>query len=122
MSSLQDSLSRFTEKGAEVIAVSPQLPEYTEKTVDKTDAKFTMIYDHHYSVSKAFDVLFKPSNEILKKYKRYGVDLTKSNGNIDELLPVPATFVIGLDGVIKYRYFEHDYKQRGSISEIFKHL
>ena len=58
----------------------------------------------------------------LKKYKLFGIDLEKSNGNSDGILPVPATFIINQDGRIDYIHFETDYKTRLPVSEILKRL
>jgi peroxiredoxin len=57
-----------------------------------------------------------------KKYKEYGIDLTVSNGNNDQLLPVPATYVIGKNGTVKYVQYDPNYKNRSKAKDILKHL
>ena len=37
-------------------------------------------------------------------------------------LPVPATYIIGKDGKIKYVFFNTDYKKRASVQEILNNL
>ena len=44
LSQLQDSLQLIYDKGATVIAISPERPEYLKKTEEKTKATFTLLY------------------------------------------------------------------------------
>ncbi|MEJ1297072.1 MAG: hypothetical protein RPU64_16245 [Candidatus Sedimenticola sp. (ex Thyasira tokunagai)] len=37
-------------------------------------------------------------------------------------LPVPATYIIGSDGVIRYNFIDADYTQRMEPAEILKQL
>ena len=60
--------------------------------------------------------------KIQKKYKQYGIDLTVANGNDDQLLPVPATYIIEQNGLVKYFHYDTDYKSRANAEEILKHL
>jgi hypothetical protein len=37
-------------------------------------------------------------------------------------LPVPAVYIVGKDGEIKYRYFEEDYKKQAAVKDILNNL
>jgi peroxiredoxin len=41
-----------------------------------------------------------------------GADLPGAQGNDSWFVPVPATFVVGGDGLIKARHVDPDYRQR----------
>ena len=59
---------------------------------------------------------------MLEMYKKYKIDLNQANGNNGAVLPVPATYVIGKDGIIKYVFFNPDYKVRATVGDILNHL
>ncbi|MGA9575264.1 MAG: hypothetical protein WBS20_15095, partial [Lysobacterales bacterium] len=42
----------------------------------------------------------------------YGIDLEKASGENHHVLPAPATFIIGTDGVINFAYINPNYKVR----------
>lgn len=42
----------------------------------------------------------------------FSQDLQKQNGDDTFEVPVPATFLVGKDGVVKNRYVEADYRKR----------
>ena len=68
LSQIQDSLQLIYEKGAKVIAISPEKPEYLNKMTEKTGIDFTLLYDEDYKIAKAFDVNFKPDAKQLFVY------------------------------------------------------
>jgi len=48
----------------------------------------------------------------VEKYLTFGIDLEKASGQDHHVLPVPSTFLIGADGVIRFQYTNPDYKVR----------
>src|SRR5262245_14416051 len=42
---LEDSLQLIKDKGATVVAITPELPENISKTVEKTSANYSILYD-----------------------------------------------------------------------------
>jgi len=119
---LQDSLQYLTTKGAYVVGVTPETDENINKTIQKTHASFSLIHDSGYKIMKAYQVDYVLDDPTLAKYKNFGVDLEKGNGNTDHVLPVPATYVINSEGKIVYVHFDKDYRKRASISQILATL
>lgn len=122
LSHLQDNVAKFRKAGARLVAISPEIPVSIEKTVNKTKAEYSILHDVDYKIMKEYGVDFILPPKMVKKYKEYGIDLTVSNGNDDQILPVPATYVIGKDGIVKYVQYDPDYKNRSNAEEILKHL
>ncbi|HVW94819.1 MAG TPA: peroxiredoxin-like family protein [Mucilaginibacter sp.] len=119
---LQDSLQTLTEKGAYVVGVTPETADNINKTIEKTHASFSIIEDKGYKIMQAYKVNYKVDDGLYAKLKSYGVDLEKNNGNLDHVLPVPATYVIDNTGKIVFVHFDKDYTKRASVSEIAKHI
>jgi len=119
---LQDSLQQLTAKGAYVIGVTPETGDNINKTIEKTHASFSIIQDKGYKIMDAYDVKFFMDEGLVEKYKGYGVDLNKNNGNSDHVLPVPATYIIDRTGKITYVHFDKDFKKRASVTALLKAL
>jgi len=115
---LQDSLSFFTEKGVSVLAVSPESKESRVKTLEKTQAGFSLIHDSAYLISKQFDVAYILSDNQLARYRSGAIDILKINYPNPAVLPVPSVFVIGKDYSITYRFFDPDHKRRTNVAEL----
>ena len=123
LGSLQDSLKLIEEKGVQVIAISPEKPEYLDKMAEKTAAEFTLLYDEDYKIANAYDVTFKPTSSQLFTYNVVlGAKLKNTHSDESQRLPIPATYIVDQLGKIIWRQFDSDYKNRSSVKEILKAL
>jgi len=120
---LEESLLKINSMNASVIAVTPEKPEYIEKSVEKTKASFPILHDEGLKIMKSYDVAYKLDDKAIKKYKRINVDLQLINGPVNsENLPVPAVYVINQSGIIVYKFFDPDYTNRAQVTTIMKYL
>ncbi len=122
MKGLQDSLSLFTAKKAQLIAVTPETVANVQKTVAKTTASFTIVSDSGMQIMKSYAVAFPVDAKTVEKYKGYGIDFDAANGVNGANLPVPAVYIINKSGEIVYRFFDTDYRKRPSVKELLEHL
>lgn len=122
LSRLQDSLGMIKEKGATLVAVSPEKPENISKTVEKTKAEYSILYDEGLKIMKAYDVEYELPENTVTRYRNSGLDIEKNNGDNGKYLPVPAIYIIDKESTVTYRFFEPDYKKRPSVAELLKNL
>ena len=122
LSALEDSLSFITAKNATVIAITPETEENVNKTIEKTKVTYSVLNDKGLKIMKAYKVAFEVDAETVKKYKGYGIDFEKANGENGAVLPVPAVYIIDKKGKITYAYFDKDYRKRASVKEIVENL
>jgi peroxiredoxin len=118
----EDSLELIKSKGATVVAITPELPTYVLKTINKTKASFSIISDKDQSIMKSYGVAFSLDEQARLRLQRIGVDLKETNGNNSNMLPVPGVFVINQKGIIEYVYFDPNYRNRLSVKELLTHL
>ena len=122
LSHFSDSLQMLIEKGASVLAITPETEENVKKTVEKTRSSFSILEDEGMAIMKMYKVNFSVDENTITKYKGYGIHFDKANGSNGANLPVPATYIIGKDGIIKYVFFNTDYRQRASVYDILNNL
>jgi len=121
---LEDSLQLIREKGAELIAITPEKQEGVAKTIEKTKASFSILTDEDMKMMKAYDVIYKVDDKTVSRYKMASIDLAVNNGQKPDavFLPVPAVYIVNMDGEIAYRFFDADYKKRPTIKDILDNL
>jgi peroxiredoxin len=119
---LEDSLPLIKAKGATLIAVTPEKPENINKTIAKTKASYSILFDEGLKIMRSYDVAYAVDNATITGYKKYGIDFTQVNGVNGAYLPVPAVYVVNKEGVIVFRHFDTDYRNRASVQEILMHL
>ena len=118
MSQIQDSLAMILDAGASIIAITPEKGEKIEKTVSKTNASFSIVYDENHRIMDKYNVTFKLSGWKRFIYGLAGININKASGNKDSALPVPATYIIGQDGTVFASHFNEDYTTRMQVIEM----
>lgn len=119
---LEDSLQLIKDKGATLVAITPELPENISKTIEKTKADYSILYDEGLKIMKAYDVEFEVPENTITRYRNSGIKIEENNGKNGNFLPIPATYVIDKESTITFRYFQSDYKKRPSVKEILDNL
>ncbi len=122
LSQLQDSLQMLTSRGAQVVVITPELQANIDKTVAKTKLSIPIVHDQDFAIMKAYKTAFTVDDATAQKYQGFGVDLKAANGAATNVLPVPATYVIGRDGKIRYAFFDSDYRRRASVRAVAQAL
>jgi peroxiredoxin len=118
----QDSLGLITERGAQLVAITPEGTEGITKTIEKTGVVFRLLSDADMKISKNYAVAYDVDDRTLGRYKNAGIDLLTVNGQKKAQLPVPAVYIINKEGSISYRYFDADYRKRVSVKEILSEI
>ncbi|HKJ71719.1 MAG TPA: peroxiredoxin-like family protein [Gammaproteobacteria bacterium] len=123
---LKESLPAFREQGAQLIAVSPQKPGKSLAQVKEDGLPFEVLSDLDNRVMRAYNLFFRVPEGMVRVYRdRLGLDLADYNGDGRYVLPVPATFVIDREGIIRAAFARVDYKKRmepAAILEALRHL
>ena len=112
MAQMQEAQSQLTDIGYQILAVSPDKPEYLKASKQEKDLTYTLLSDSDMEASKAFGLAFKVDKETVERYKNNGMDLAERSGHEHYLLPAPAVFLINPDGLITFQYVNPDYKTR----------
>ncbi len=71
-----------------------------------------LLSDSKMSAAESFGVAYQVDDATLKQLQQYGIDIEAASGEKHHILPVPAVFLIGTDGQIKFQYVHPDYKIR----------
>ncbi|KAA3609703.1 MAG: AhpC/TSA family protein [Calditrichaeota bacterium] len=122
LNQLQDSLQMIENKGANVLAITPEQEEYVKETIEKTTASFSIISDKKLEIMKSYKVDFEVTEGKAFSYNLFGMDIKETNVDGSKTLPVPATYIINTLGIIEYAHFNPDYKDRASVVEILQSL
>jgi peroxiredoxin len=105
-------LPQITALGASLVAISPQLPDESLTTTEKNELAFPALSDVGNAVARQFGLVFALSEHLRPIYTKLGADLPKFNGTDTFELPVPGTFVVDREAVIRIAHVNADYKQR----------
>lgn len=119
---LQSRLPEITEAGGTLVAVSPQTPDNSLSTAEKLELAFPVLSDAGNMVARTYGLVFSLPEDLRALYSSWGLDLPAANGDDTFELPLPATFVIGTDGKVAWRFADADYTKRAEPDEVIEAL
>jgi peroxiredoxin len=108
--------------GAELIAVSPQTPDNSLTMKEKHDLQFPVLSDINSETIKAYNLLFELPDYLIEIYNTFGLDVPGHNGEDSWTLPVPATFIIDQEGIIRIANVDPDYTKRMEPSQVVEEV
>jgi len=120
---LQARLADIKALGAELVAISPQVPDdsLTEDEINHMD--FTVLSDQDAKVASKFGVAWKVPEFLLEHMKvDRGLDLESINNGNTNILPIPATFIIDKNAKVAWRFVDVDYRNRSEPEDIIQAL
>ncbi len=118
---LQNLLPQFQQYTAQLVALSPELPDKSLTTIEKNNLQFEVLTDYNNDVARQFGIVFTINDDLVEIYNGFH-PLDTYNGVPTNELPIPATYIIDQDFTIRYGYVEPDYRKRAVPEEIIKAL
>jgi peroxiredoxin len=118
---LIDIKDKLVANGYQLLAISPDQPAKLKETPNREKLGYTLLSDSEMAAAKAFKISFQVPDELVSKYKdKHQIDLEAASGKTHHMLPHPAVFVVGKDGVIRFAHVNPDYKTRLDPEAILK--
>jgi peroxiredoxin len=117
-SALAEVQEQIASDGGQLVAITPDLQEFTVEWKSDSGAHFPLLTDSGNGYALSLNLVFWVGEEMKRMISEAGFDVSRSQGNDSWFLPVPATFVVGTDGNVKARYVDPDYRKRMAIQEL----
>lgn len=113
----QGELETIRSLGAELVAISPETPDRAEATAAKNEISYPVLTDPQNRLAEALGIVFTLPPELEKLYEMFGNNLPDAHDEAGWRLPIPATYVVGEDGLIVYAHIARDYRTRAEPDE-----
>ncbi len=104
--------------GGQIVAIVPEKRKFTNAFKQDAAASFPVLTDMDNGYALSLNLAIWVGEEMAKMIAGAGWDLPRYQGNDAWMLPIPATFVVGADGVIVARHLDPDYRKRMEIDQL----
>ena len=110
---LNARLPEINALGAQLVAISPQVPDGSMTKDEISNMDFNVLSDQDAKVAEEYGVAWNVP-EFMAEHMRVdrNLDLDVINNGDGNILPIPATFVLSQDGQVIWRYVDVDYRTR----------
>jgi peroxiredoxin len=112
----------IAQTGGQVLAIMPDRQLFVAEFKREAGAPFPVLtdMDNGYALSLNLAIWVGPDLEAL--LSSLGRSLPEYQGNEAWTLPIPATFVVGQDGIVRTRYVDPDFRRRVAVEELLRAL
>jgi peroxiredoxin len=108
--------------GAQIVAITPERRRFTATLRNEAGADFPILTDMDNGYALSLNLAIWVGQEMETLMAATGRDVPAYQGNPAWMLPIPATFVVGTDGIIVARHVDPDYRRRMDIDQVLAAL
>lgn len=127
----RDLYPRLRDRGAILVAISPQTLRQSDFTVQQYNLQFPLLQDTDSALAEQFGIAYPLSMTLQRYYRSILVNIPFINSGKNVMsapddnvwkLPLPATFVIGQDGHIRFAEGHADFRVRPEPEDVLAAL
>jgi peroxiredoxin len=122
MKALHAVQSEIEACGARLVGMAPETPDRAVSTAGSNEINIDILSDAGNRIAEKLGLVFELPQALRPIYEKFGINIPAYNGDQSFKLPVPATYIIGQDGVIAYAFVNADYTERLEPAEIVAKL
>jgi peroxiredoxin len=121
-----DALARAEEEVAaehrHIVAIVPDRQRFAMWLKSDAKAPFPILTDIDNGYAMTLDLAIYVGDELKQMMVSSGSDPAVSQGTDNWMLPIPATFIVGTDGIVRGRFVDPDYRTRMAIEDMLAAL
>lgn len=108
--------------GGQLVVITPETQKFSKQFKTETGADFPVLTDIDCGYALELQLAILINQEKRTAMTQAGWDISPYNANDNWILPIPATFVVGQDGIITGRFVDPDYRRRMGIEDLLAAL
>lgn len=122
LEALHNAEAGIRSKRARLVAITPEAGGVALKIKRARGFGFDILCDLDNGAALAFGVVFRLPADLEALFRGAGFDLARVYDNESWFLPIPATYIVGRDGIIAHAYVNPDFRHRLEPAEIMRVL
>lgn len=107
--------------GGQVVVILPERRRFAKAMKAAVGATFPFLTDMDNGYALSLNLAIWVGAE-MERLMGLGLDLPNYQGNSSWFLPIPATFIVGTNGIITDRFVDPDYRRRMEIDDLISAL
>lgn len=117
INALAQAHKELTADGGQIVAIMPDRQKFVADFKSQSNVPFPLLTDKDNGYALSLNLTIWVGAEI-RNMLEGRLDLPTFQGNSSWMLPIPATFVVSRDGLIRARFIDPDYRKRMMIADM----
>lgn len=118
LAAISQNIEAIRRVHGQIVAITPDRQEFSAAFKSDSSAQFPILTDLDNGYALSLNLAIWVGRELERMMGERGRSLPDFQGNDAWLLPIPATFVVGRDGVIMRRFVDPDFRRRMDIDDL----
>jgi len=118
LSALSQAFDEIAAQGAVVVSIMPETREFVATARSRCGSRFEILSDIDNSYALEVGLVIWLGDRVREIYVAHGLHLERYQRSGAWFLPIPATFVVGQNGLISGRFVDPDFRRRMQIDEV----
>jgi peroxiredoxin len=121
INALAHTQEKIASEGGQIVAIMPDRQQFVSELKSAAKVPFPILTDMDNGYALSLNLAIWLGAEMQKMLAGLR-DLPSFQGNNSWILPIPATFVVAKDGLIRARFVDPDYRKRMAIDDLLAAL
>jgi len=121
INALAHTQEKIASEGGQIVAIMPDRQQFVSELKSAAKVPFPILTDMDNGYALSLNLAIWLGAEMQKMLAGLR-DLPSFQGNNSWILPIPATFVVAKDGLIRARFVDPDYRKRMAIADLLAAL
>jgi peroxiredoxin len=121
INALAQAHGEIAREGGQIVAIMPDRQKFVAELRSQSNVPFPILTDMDNGYALSLNLTIWVGAE-MQKLMEQRQDLPTFQGNSTWMLPIPATFVVGRDGLIRERFIDPDYRKPMAIADMLAAL
>ena len=133
LAAYNQSLAGIEAAGGTLVAVTPERPDGFQALLDSNapdemkasmvdNVDFDVLYDDDSQLGEKYGLVFELPDAHKKLFEVMNLDVERATGSDSFTFSDPATYIIGVDGFIKWAFVPNNYRKRAEPGVIIEQL
>lgn len=108
--------------GARFVAITPETAGRAQALSNLLAGRAHVLCDVDFGAALGLGLAFYAGEELMRAYRDNGVDFTALYGADSGILPIPATYLLDREGVVRYAFVDPDLRRRAEPEDVLAAL
>jgi peroxiredoxin len=117
---LAEAQNKIAAAGAQIVAIMPDRQQFAVALKQESKMHYPVLTDMDNGYALSLNLAIWVGAEVQELMQASGRDLPRYQGNDSWMLPLPASFVVDGDGVVRARFIDPDYRKRMAIEDLLQ--
>jgi peroxiredoxin len=115
---LAEAQAQIASDGAYMAAIMPERQQFAAMFKSEGGMRYPVLTDIDNGYALSLNLAIWVGDEMQRLLESGGRKVPEYQGNQAWVMPIPATFVVGRDGLITARFIDPDYRKRMTIEDL----